>query len=230
MTNIPDTSELTPIPAAVPTPMPPPGARIDERAPGFVARSTQGEVRLSDYRGRWLVLFSHPADFTPVCTSEFVALERARDQFSALDCDLLGLSVDSLYAHIAWVKDIETRFGVRIGFPIIEDISMSVSRAFGMIHDGSADTAAVRSAFFIDPHGYVRAIIHYPMNVGRSVEEMLRLVGALQATDTGDVAAPEGWRPGDATVMPPPLDQNEADARAAMDGGAWYFTQAGGAS
>ena len=161
------------------------GARIDELAPEFAARSTLGEVRLSDYRGRWLILFSHPADFTPVCTSEFVALEQARERFQALGCDLIGLSVDSLYAHIAWVKDIEARFGVRISFPIIEDISMSVSRAYGMVHDGSANTAAVRSVFFIDPDGYVRAIIHYPMNVGRSVDEMLRVVDALKTTGAG---------------------------------------------
>lgn len=202
-------------------------ARLDEPAPDFTARSTFGDVRLSAYRGRWVVLFSHPADFTPVCTSEFVALQKARDRFLELDCDLIGLSVDSLYAHIAWVKDIEARFGVRISFPIVEDLSMSVSRAFGMIHDSSADTAAVRSVFFIDPHGFVRAIIHYPMNVGRSVEEMLRVVEALQATETGEVATPEGWRQGDPTVLPPPLSQDEADARAGMGGGAWYFTPSG---
>lgn len=197
--------------------------RIDGPAPDFSARSTLGEVRLSDYRGQWVVLFSHPADFTPVCTSEFVAFQRASDRFSALNCQLIGLSVDSLYAHIAWVKDIEQRFGVKIGFPIVEDISMSVSRAYGMIHDASASTAAVRSVFFIDPDGLIRAIIHYPMNVGRSVQEILRVAEALQATHAG-VATPEGWRPGEDTMLPPPLDQNEADARAKLNGGAWYFT------
>ena len=212
---------------------PAPAARIDEPAPDFSARSTLGEVRLSDYRGRWVVLFSHPADFTPVCTSEFVALQKARGQFAALSFDLIGLSVDSLYAHIAWVKDIEARFDVKIEFPIVEDISMSVSRAYGMIHDGSASTAAVRSVFFIDPRGYVRAIIHYPMNIGRSVDEMLRVAEALQTTDTGEVATPEGWAPGQSTVLPPPLDQREADKRAGMNGGTWYYTHAppaGGAS
>lgn len=223
MTEITEAREFRPLP----------GARIDELAPDFTARSTLGEICLSDYRGRWVILFSHPADFTPVCTSEFVALQKAGDRFSALGFDLIGLSVDSLYAHIAWVKDIEARFGVKIGFPIVEDISMSVSRAYGMIHDGSASTAAVRSAFFIGPRGYIRAIIHYPMNIGRSVDEMLRVAEALRATETGEVATPEGWMPGQDTVLPPPLDQNEADQRASMNGGAWYYThvgQAGGAS
>jgi peroxiredoxin (alkyl hydroperoxide reductase subunit C) len=202
-------------------------ARINEPAPDFTARSTLGEIRLSAYQGRWVILFSHPADFTPVCTSEFVALQRAFPRFQALGCDLIGLSVDSLYAHIAWVLDIKARFGVEIAFPILEDISMAVSRAFGMIHEGSADTAAVRSAFFIDPQGIVRAIIHYPMNVGRSVEEMLRVAAALQAAHTGRLSTPEGWRPGEAGVLPPPLDQHEAAARA---GAAWYFTPADQAS
>ena len=201
-----------------------PQARIDDVAPDFVARTTQGQVRLSDYRGRWLLFFSHPADFTPVCTSEFVALQKAKPQFADLNCDLLGLSVDSLYAHIAWVKDIEQRFGIRIDFPIIEDISMAVSRAYGMIHDGSATTAAVRSVFFIDPDGYIRAMFHYPMNVGRSVAELLRVLHALQTADAQKVATPEGWRPGEDSMLPPPLDQAEADRRAGLNGGAWYYT------
>ncbi len=207
-----------PVTAALPT------ARIDAPAPDFEARTTQGLVRLSDYRGRWLVFFSHPADFTPVCTSEFVAFQNAIARFEALDCSLLGLSVDSLYAHIAWVKDIETRFGTRITFPIIEDISMSVAQAYGMIHEESATTAAVRSVFFIDPDGYVRAIIHYPMNVGRSVAEILRVLAALQTSDTDEVATPEGWTPGNDPVLPPPLDQAEADRRGLENGGIWYFT------
>ncbi len=199
-------------------------ARIDATAPDFEARSTQGVVRLSDYRGRWLVFFSHPADFTPVCTSEFVAFEKAKDRFAGLNCELLGLSVDSLFAHIAWIKDIEERFGVRISFPIVEDISMAVARAYGMIHEAAATTAAVRSVFFIDPAGIIRALIHYPMNVGRSVGEILRVLAALQESDALEIATPEGWQPGDASVLPPPLDQAEADRRSAMNGGAWYLT------
>ena len=199
-------------------------ARIDSAAPDFEARSTHGMVRMSDYRGRWLVFFSHPADFTPVCTSEFLAFERASPRFEALGTSLLGLSIDSLYAHIAWVKDIETRFNIRVSFPIIEDISMSVARLYGMIHDASATTAAVRSVFFIDPEGYIRALIHYPMNVGRSIEEILRVLSALQTSDSQSVATPEGWVPGQGTVLPPPLDHAEADERSRTNGGAWYFT------
>lgn len=213
-------NDTNPVAAQIPT------ARIDDLAPDFIARSTQGEVRLTDYRGRWLLFFSHPADFTPVCTSEFVAFEKAKSRFEALNCDLLGLSVDSLYAHIAWVNDIEARFGVKITFPIIEDISMSVSRVYGMIHEGSATTAAVRSVFFIDPEGYIRALIHYPMNVGRSVDELLRVLQALQMTDACQLATPEGWTPGEQAVLPPPLDQAEADKRSTVNGGAWYLTHA----
>ena len=172
------------------------------------------------------MFFSHPADFTPVCTSEFVALERARSRFKDLNCSLLGLSVDSLYAHIAWVKDIEVRFDVKISFPIVEDISMAISRAYGMIHESSATTAAVRSVFFIDPDGVIRALLHYPMNIGRSVEELLRVLQALQLTDDAQLATPEGWQPGDDAVLPPPLDISEADKRSATDGHAWYLTEA----
>lgn len=204
-----------------------PTVGIDGLAPDFEARSTQGAVRLSDYQGKWLVFFSHPADFTPVCTSEFVALQSAASRFETLNCALLGLSVDSLYAHIAWVKDIEARFNIKITFPIIEDISMSIARAYGMIHETSATTAAVRSLFFIDPEGYIRAIIHYPMNVGRSVDEIIRVLTALQEADAHHVATPEGWQPGDDTMLPPPIDQAEADRRATINGGAWYYTHSG---
>lgn len=203
-----------------------PAASIDDLAPDFEARTTRGLVRLSDYRGRWLLFFSHPADFTPVCTSEFIAFQNAKPDFDVLNCDLLGLSIDSLFAHIAWVRDIETRFGVKITFPIIEDISMSVARAYGMIHQGSASTSAVRAVFFIDPQGYIRALIHYPMNVGRSVAELLRVLAALQQSDAHQIATPEGWTPGDDAVLPPPLDQMEADRRSQVNDGAWYLTPA----
>lgn len=198
--------------------------RIDELAPDFSARSTLGEVQLSEFRGKWLILFSHPADFTPVCTSEFVALEKASESFKNLNCQLLGLSVDSLYAHIAWVKDIKRNFDVHISFPIIEDVSMSISRAYGMIHDNSTSTAAVRTCFFIDPHGYIRAVIHYPMNVGRSVSELLRVLEALQFTDECQLATPEGWNSGDDAVLLPPSHQEEADNRTQSAEGSWYFT------
>ena len=211
---------------------PPQAAEIDHEAPDFEARTTQGTVRLSDYRGRWLVLFSHPADFTPVCTSEFIAFQKAAPQFAAMNTDLLGLSVDSVFAHLAWINDLKDRFGVQITFPIIEDISMAVARAYGMIHDQSTSTATVRSLFFIDPHGVIRAIIHYPMNIGRSAEEILRVLSALQEADANTVATPEGWRPGDNTVLPPPISDQEIADRATRQGTSksWYFTEVTGAN
>ena len=211
-------------------PAPQPAVAIDQPAPDFEARSTHGPVRLSDYRGRWLVFFSHPADFTPVCTSEFIAFQNAASEFEALACALLGLSVDSVYAHLAWMKDIKERFGVEVGFPVIEDISMSLARAYGMIHDASTSTATVRSVFFIDPDGVLRAFIHYPMNVGRSVAEILRVLAALQEADARGVAAPEGWRPGDTAVLPPPETTAEIAERKKLNGRNrdWYYTETEG--
>lgn len=203
-----------------------PAAKIGTTAPDFEARSTQGPIRLSNYRGRWVVFFSHPADFTPVCTSEFIAFQEAADRFAALECDLIGLSVDSLYSHLAWVKDIEERFGVSIDFPIVEDISMSVAAAYGMIHEASDSTASVRSVFFIDPDGVIRAMIHYPLAIGRSVEEILRALSALQTTDMDGVSTPEGWTPGETAVLPAPASLSELNARAGRDGAAWYLKSA----
>jgi peroxiredoxin (alkyl hydroperoxide reductase subunit C) len=194
--------------------------RIGDVAPAFQARSTQGEIRLTDYRGRWLVFFSHPADFTPVCTSEFVGIARAADAFAALDCALLGLSVDSLYAHLAWVREIREAFDVTIPFPIVEDPSMVIGRAYGMIEEEAADSSAVRGTYFIDPDGVIRAMTWYPLNVGRSVDEMLRMVAALKRTAGGDVLAPEGWRPGDDLLAPPPQDQH---AMLTGDQGHWFY-------
>ena len=185
-----------PLPAARPP-------RIGDEAPNFRARTTTGEIELSDFRGKWLIFFSHPADFTPVCTSEFVGLAKAADQFTARGCALLGLSVDSLYAHLAWVKAIRDLFNVLVPFPIVEDPSMAVGRAYGMIDDAATDSAAVRAMYFIDPSGFIRAMTWYPMNVGRSVEEMLRLLTALQRTKAQDVLAPEGWQPGQDLLLPP---------------------------
>jgi peroxiredoxin (alkyl hydroperoxide reductase subunit C) len=177
--------------------------RIGDRAPNFRARTTMGEVNLEQYRGRWLVFFSHPADFTPVCTSEFVALARAASRFEKLECALLGLSVDSLYAHLAWVRAIRDTFGITIPFPVIEDPSMAIGRAYGMIDENASDSAAVRASYFIDPEGVIRALTWYPMNVGRSVEEMVRLLAALQRTAREDVMTPEGWQPGGELLLPP---------------------------
>jgi len=201
--------------------LPPP--RINDVAPGFAARSTAGPITLSAFRGRWLLFFSHPADFTPVCTSEFIALARAAADFEALDCALLGLSVDSLYAHIAWLRDIEARFGVKVTFPLVEDSAMVIARAYGMIDSASESSATVRATYVIDPQGVIRAIVWYPMNVGRSVDELLRLVAALQAAERQDASTPEGWRPGDALVEQAPVVLADGDKPAA--GEAWYFRE-----
>ena len=196
-----------------------PLARLDEPAPLFEARSTAGPVRLADYRGQWLLFFSHPADFTPVCTTEFLAFAKAAEQFEALGCALLGLSVDSVYAHLAWLERIAADFGVSPTFPLIEDPSLAIARAYGMIHPGSSSTAAVRSVFVIDPEGIIRSIVHYPMSVGRSVDELLRLVAALQATADDARVAPAGWQPGEPLLDPAPTTSG---ALARRPSGPWY--------
>ncbi|MDQ4418974.1 peroxiredoxin [Sphingobium sp. DEHP117] len=189
-----------------------PPLRIGDCAPDFGARSTAGDIKLSQFRGKWLVFFSHPADFTPVCTTEFVALAQAAGRFAALGCALLGLSVDSLFSHLAWIRAIREVFGVTIGFPVIEDPSMAVGRAFGMIDERAGDSAAIRSTYFIDPEGVIRAITTYPHNVGRSVEEMLRMVAALQCAAGDTVLTPEGWQPGEPVLLPPARAAGDADA------------------
>ncbi|OJU09921.1 MAG: peroxiredoxin [Caulobacterales bacterium 68-7] len=201
--------------------------RINEPAPAFKARTTHGERSLDDYKGKWLVLFSHPADFTPVCTTEFMGFARAADRFRALNCELLGLSIDSVHSHIAWMRSIEEKFGVEIPFPIIDDLSMNVARAFGMIHPGASDTSAVRATFLIDPEGVIRAMVYYPMSNGRSVEEFIRLLTALQTSDANKVATPENWQPGEPVIVPPPATAEAAKARAAegYDYTDWYFSK-----
>ena len=181
---------------------------------------------LEDYRGKWLVLFSHPADFTPVCTTEFMAFAKRHEQFQTLNCELLGLSIDSTFSHVAWVRNIKEKFGVEVKFPIIADLSMRVAKAYGMIHPGAADTSAVRATFVIDPEGVLRAMVYYPMSNGRSVDEFLRLVKALQTSDQHKVATPEAWQPGDKVIVPPPASVDEAAARAANEEYEctdWYF-------
>lgn len=186
--------------------------RMGDAAPDFEARSTQGPIRLSNFKGRWLVFFSHPADFTPVCTTEFVALAKSHDQFAALDCTLLGLSVDSLYSHLAWTRAIRELFAVEIPFPVIEDPSMLVGRAYGMIDEAAENSAGMRATYFIDPEGIIRAITHYPLTIGRSVDEMVRMVAALQATYSSDKLAPADWQPTEPLLLPAnEKAQNEAD-------------------
>lgn len=201
--------------------------QLNERAPDFNTKTTHGQRTLDDYKGRWLVLFSHPADFTPVCTTEFMAFARANDQFQALNCDLLGLSIDSNYAHIAWMRNIKEKFGVEIPFPIIEDLSMKVASAYGMIQPGASDTSAVRATFIIDPEGMLRAMVYYPMSNGRSVDEFLRLLTALQTADEHGVATPENWQPGEKVIVPPPQTAEAAQAREGegYEYTDWYFSK-----
>jgi len=199
--------------------------RINEPAPAFEARTTHGVKTLEDYKGKWLVLFSHPADFTPVCTTEFMAFAQHHDDFQAVNTELLGLSIDSYYSHVAWVKNIKDKFGVEIPFPIIEDLSMKVAKSYGMIHPGAADTSAVRATFIIDPEGVMRAMVYYPMTNGRSIPEFLRLVKALQTADAKKIATPEGWQPGDKVIVPPPQDMEAANNREneGYECTDWYF-------
>ncbi|MGM0914748.1 MAG: peroxiredoxin [Pseudomonadota bacterium] len=199
--------------------------QLNRPAPDFTAKTTHGEKSLADYKGKWLVLFAHPADFTPVCTTEFSAFATRADQFKALDTELLGLSIDSVHAHIAWTRSIKENFGIEIPFPIIADLSMQVANAYGMIQPGASDTAAVRATFVIDPEGILRAMVYYPMSNGRSVDEILRLVKALQTSDAHGVATPENWQPGEKVIVPPPATDAEAEARKdqGYDYVDWYF-------
>ncbi|MFT9026006.1 peroxiredoxin [Acetobacter indonesiensis] len=194
--------------------------QIGDTVPDFVARTTQGELTFSTLRGHWVMLFSHPADFTPVCTSEFIALAKAAPQFQAMNCALVGLSVDSLPSHLAWVDAIRERFGVSIPFPIVEDPSMSIARAYGMLDITAQSSVTVRAVYVIDPEGVVQAITWYPPTVGRSVKELVRLLTALQRVAEDDVLTPEGWQPGD-DVMSPAAQTQDAVAAA---GPAWFMS------
>ena len=199
--------------------------RLNEPAPNFNVKTTHGNRKLSDYQGKWLILFSHPADFTPVCTTEFIAFAKAYPEFQKLNCELIGLSIDSTFSHLAWTRNIEENFGVEIPFPIIEDLSMTVASDYGMIMPGASDTSAVRTTFLIDPDGILRAMVYYPMSNGRSIDEFLRLLKAIQVTDEHNVATPEGWQPGEQVIVPPPATAAEAKSRLEMGYQCtdWYF-------
>jgi len=184
--------------------------RIGDKAPVFKAVTTQGEIDFpKQYEGGWVILFSHPADFTPVCTSEFMTFASLESKFAELNCKLVGLSVDGLYSHIAWLRTIKEKIqykgmkDVEVKFPLIEDITMDVARKYGMIQPGEAATKAVRAVFFIDPKGIVRAIIYYPLSIGRNFDELIRVVQALKTADAFSVACPADWRPGDDVIVPP---------------------------
>ena len=202
--------------------------RIGDVAPDFIARSTAGEVRLSDYRGRWLIFFSHPGDFTPVCTSEFIAIARAAGRFAAIGCDLLAHSVDSLFSHLGWLRAIQDELGISIPFPLVEDSSLEIAHAFGMVDAASRSAASVRAAFFIDPDGVIRATSVYPLSVGRSVSELLRTVAALQRTHDGSAMTPADWTPGDDILLPPAMVAD--DALAATGGAGWFYRLAADAA
>ena len=183
--------------------------RIGEKAPAFKAVTTQGEINFPEqYAGSWVILFSHPADFTPVCTSEFMTFASMEPQFEALNCKLVGLSVDGLYSHIAWLRTIKDKIeykgmkNVEVKFPLIEDITMEVAKKYGMIQPGESSTKAVRAVFVIDPNGVIRTIIYYPLSMGRNFDELVRVLQALQTADAFSIATPADWRPGDEVIVP----------------------------
>ena len=187
--------------------------RIGEPAPTFEAETTMGTIRLEDFQGNWLILFSHPADFTPVCTTEFMAFAQIHPELQKRGAELLGLSVDSVSSHIAWVRNIEEKTKVKIPFPIIADLNKEVSLAYGMIHPGQSKTETVRCVFIIDPDQKIRAILYYPLSTGRNMDEIVRIIDALQTADKNGVATPANWKPGDKVVVPPPNTQEMAEER-----------------
>jgi peroxiredoxin 2/4 len=207
--------------------------RINEPAPEFRAKSTHGVIQLNDYtsKGKWVLLFSHPADFTPVCTTEFVEFARRAADFEKRHVQPIGVSIDSVYSHIAWVRNIEQTFHVGITFPVIADLDQRVARAYGMVHEAVADTATVRAVFFIDPKGIIRALLYYPLSLGRNIDEIFRVFDALQTADKNACATPANWQPGDEVIVPAPITQQDAAERFAKKGAGeldvkdWYFTK-----
>lgn len=184
---------------------------IGETAPSFVAETTQGVIHFpEDYKGKWVILFSHPADFTPVCTTEFMTFTKILPELEKLNTKLVGLSIDSIYAHIAWLRTIKERLqykdmkDMEVTFPLIADLKMDVAKKYGMLQPEASDTKAVRAVFFIDPNSKIRALIYYPLSNGRNFDEVLRLLIAMQTADAYNVATPADWRPGDDVIVPPP--------------------------
>ncbi len=193
---------------------------IGDKAPKFKAETTQGTINFpKDYKGKWVVFFSHPADFTPVCTTEFMTFASMADEFKELNCELLGLSIDSTYSHIAWLRTIKERIEykgmkeVEVLFPVISDLTMDVARAFGMLQPSASTTQAVRAVFIIDPDAVVRAILYYPLSNGRNMQEVKRLLVAMQYSDEHDIATPANWQPGDDVIVPPPGSCGSAKER-----------------
>ncbi len=209
---------------------------IGQEAPAFVAETTQGEIKFpEDYKGSWVILFSHPADFTPVCTTEFMTFASMKDDFAKLNCKLIGLSIDSVYSHIAWLRTIKEKIeykgmkDVEVTFPVIADLKMDVAKKYGMIQPTASDTKAVRAVFFIDPESKIRAMIYYPLSNGRNFQEIKRLLIAMQTSDAEKIATPADWQPGDDVIVPPPgscgtakerVDDAEKDGYRCLD---WFL-------
>jgi peroxiredoxin (alkyl hydroperoxide reductase subunit C) len=188
--------------------------RIGDMAPDFKAMTTTGMLQFSEFnKGKWVILFSHPADFTPVCTTEMSAFAELEDEFAKYDTKLIGLSIDSIHSHIAWVNNVKKNLGITMRFPIIADIDMKVANLYGMVQPGESETAAVRAVFFIDPKGKIRLIMYYPLNVGRNMDEIWRSLKALQTSDANGVAMPLNWQPGDKVIVPPPKTVSEMEER-----------------
>ena len=193
-----------------------PMPRIGDKAPDFTANTTHGQLKFSDYiKGKWAIMFSHPADFTPVCTTELSAFALEKEFFEKHHTRLIGVSIDSIHSHIAWVNNVREKMGVYMDFPIIADIDMKVSQLYGMLHPGESVTAAVRAVFFIDPEANIRLILYYPLNVGRNMEEIKRVLIALQTADAQKVALPVNWKEGDKAIVPPPKTLDELNDRLA---------------
>lgn len=188
--------------------------RIGDQAPDFEAMTTQGKLKFSDYnKDSWVILFSHPADFTPVCTTELSAFAQEEEYFASKNTKLTGLSIDSIHSHVAWVNNVKKNMGILMKFPIIADIDMKVAKLYGMLQPGESETAAVRAVFFIDPAGKIRLIMYYPLNVGRNMDEIKRVLDALQTSDKHKVAMPLNWKQGDKVIVPPPKTVAEMEER-----------------
>ncbi|MEE9438037.1 MAG: peroxiredoxin [Saprospiraceae bacterium] len=188
--------------------------RIGDQAPDFEAVTTKGKIKFSNFaKDNWIVLFSHPADFTPVCTTEMSGFAERKDEFTALNTELIGLSIDSIHSHLAWVNNVRNNTGVYLDFPIIADIDMKVSKLYGMLQPNESETAAVRAVFFIDPSKKIRLIMYYPLNVGRNMDEILRALDALQVSDANKCAMPLNWKRGDKVIIPPPKNLDEMNQR-----------------
>ncbi len=187
--------------------------KIGDRAPDFQANSSKGPISLKDYKGKWVILFSHPADFTPVCTTEFIEFAKRYEEFEKRNAQLIGLSIDSVYSHIAWLLQMEKIYGVEVKFPVIADLNMNVAHLYGLIHERASATSTVRAVFFIDPEGVVRALIYYPASTGRNIDEILRVLDSLIYVDSFMIATPANWNPGDDVIVPQPATLQLAKER-----------------